>query len=77
MFEQIPEVPVTVYVVVAVGDTICVAPAPSPLFQEYVAAPELVIVVELPAQIVVEPVANTIGNGVTVTVTVITENCLN
>ena len=61
-------VPVTVYVVVDVGDTEAVAEVPAPLFQEYVVAPDAEIDVGCPAQMVAVPVAATVGNGLTVTV---------
>ena len=64
-------VPVTVYVVVAAGETVIGEPLIFPGFQVYDVAPEPVSVVELPAQIVeLDAVAVTVGVGVTVTVIV-------
>lgn len=64
-------VPVTVYVVVVVGDTVTDVPVKEPGIQVYDDAPEAVIVVELPEQIVVlvAEVA-TVGSGFTVMVRV-------
>ena len=59
-------VPVTVYVVVDVGETVAVAFVPAPLFHEYVVAPDAEIVVDCPAQIVAVPVAVTVGIAFTV-----------
>ena len=65
------DVPVTVYVVVVVGETVTVVPLSAPGFQEYVDAPEPVIVVLLPAQmVVVAEVVVTVGVGLTVIVRV-------
>lgn len=66
------EVPVTVYVVVAVGFTVTEVPLRDPGIQVYVLAPEPVRVVELPEQTVVEDAeADTTGLLLTVTVTVV------
>ncbi len=62
-------VPVTVYVVVEVGETECVAPEPNPLSQVYVEPPVAVSVVDAPLQIVTSVLAVIVGNGFTVTVT--------
>lgn len=64
-------VPVTVYVVVVVGDTVTDEPVKLPGIQLYVEAPLALSVVELPAQIVVlEAVVVTVGVGLTVIVRV-------
>jgi hypothetical protein len=64
-------VPVTVYVVVVVGDTVTDEPVKLPGIQLYVDAPLAVNVVELPAQIVVlDAVVVTVGNALTVMVRV-------
>ena len=64
-------VPVTVYVVAVVGDTVTEAPVKLPGIQLYVDAPLAVNVVELPAQIVVlDAVVVTGGNALTVMVRV-------
>lgn len=66
------EVPVTVYVVVAVGFTFTEVPLRDPGIQVYVLAPEPVRVVELPEQTVVEDAeADITGLLLTVTVTVV------
>lgn len=63
-------VPVTVYVVVAAGETVTVVPANAPGFHVYEAAPLPVSVVELPEQIVgLAAVAVTVGVGFTVIAT--------
>lgn len=69
--EEQPEVvPVTVYVVDAVGETETEAPFSAPGFQVYVVAPLAESVVELPLQIVgADAVAVTVGEGFTVMVT--------
>ena len=61
-----PSVPVTLYVVVAVGDTVFGLPAPKPLLQLYVFAPFALMLILEPIHIV-PPVAVTFGNGFTVT----------
>ena len=65
-------VPVTVYVVVAVGEAITDAPVvalrPVEGVQAYVVAPEAVSVAEEPAQIAAGPLIVTVGFGFTVTV---------
>jgi hypothetical protein len=67
---QVPEVPVTVYVVLVPGETETGDPGIEPGFHTYEVAPEPVSVVEFPEQIVVEDaVAVTVGVGLTVTVT--------
>lgn len=64
-------VPVTVYVVVVVGDTVTDVPVKEPGIQVYDDAPEAVIVVELPEQMVVlVAVVETVGRGFTVMVRV-------
>ena len=64
---QPAEVPETVYVVVAVGETVTGLPDNAPGFQVYDVAPDAVSVVELPAQIVVlDAVVVTVGVGLTV-----------
>lgn len=61
------DVPVTVYVVVVVGDTFTEAPVKLPGIQAYVDAPLPVRVVELPEQMVVlVAVVVTVGAGFTV-----------
>ena len=60
-------VPVTVYVVVAVG--VNGAPFVTPLFQTYVVAPEPESVTDVPAQTVWSIPAAVDGKGLTVTVT--------
>lgn len=61
------DVPVTVYVVVDVGETVTELPVNDPGIHEYVVAPEAVIEVELPEQIVVlDAVVVTVGVGFTV-----------
>ena len=62
------EVPVTVYVVVAAGETVVEAPVP-PELQEYVFAPAAEIVAVCPTQMVAGVVV-TVGKGFTVTTTV-------
>jgi len=60
-------VPVTVYVVVVVGETVTVAPVNDPGIQAYVDAPVPVSEVLLPLQIVAfEAVAATVGDAFTV-----------
>ena len=60
-------VPVTVYVVVVVGETVTVAPVSEPGIQVYVEPPVAVIVVLLPEQIVAfVVVVATVGEGFTV-----------
>ena len=64
-------VPVSVYVVVVVGETVTGDPLRLPGIQLYVAAPLPVMVVELPAQMVPpEVVVVTVGVGLTVMVRV-------
>ena len=64
-------VPVTVYVVVLVGDTVLELPAPKLCDQLYVLAPLAVNVDDCPLFIVAGLAeANTVGNGFTVTLTV-------
>ena len=64
-------VPVTVYVVVEVGETVTEPPVKFPGIQVYVAAPLAVIVVLAPIQIdVAVAVVVTTGDGLTVTVAV-------
>ena len=64
-------VPVTVYVVIVVGETVTVAPDKLPGIQLYVVAPLAVIIVEVPLQIVAAVVVTvTVGEGVTVMVLV-------
>jgi hypothetical protein len=64
---QLPDVPVTVYVVVVVGETVTVVPVKFPGIHVYVVAPVAVIVVLLPEQIVAPlVVVATVGDGVTV-----------
>jgi hypothetical protein len=64
---QVPEEPITVYVVVIVGETVTLVPTRLPGFHVYVVAPAPVRVNELPAQIdVVELEALTVGIGTTV-----------
>jgi len=66
-----PEVPVTTYVVVVVGETVTVVPVSDPGIHVYVVAPDAVMDVELPLQIVAPVVVVvTVGVGVTVTRTV-------
>lgn len=68
---QPADVPVTVYVVVVAGETVCVAPLRLPGIQLYVVAPEAVSEVLLPEQIVVlVAVVVTVGVGLTVMVRV-------
>lgn len=68
---QPADVPVTVYVVVPVGETVTVAPVSDPGIQVYVVAPEAVIDVELPEQIVaLVVVVVTVGVGLTLIVRV-------
>ena len=50
--EQVPLVPVTVYVIVDEGVTVLIAPVPNPLDQLYVLAPVAVKTELLPEQIV-------------------------
>lgn len=65
------DVPVTVYVVVEVGETVTEVPVSAPGFQVYVVAPVAVSVVLLPEQIVVlDAVVVTVGVGFTVMVRV-------
>jgi hypothetical protein len=72
--EEQPDVPVTVYVVVVAGETVTEVPVSAPGFHVYVVAPEAVIVVEVPEQIVaLDAVTVTVGVGLTVTVTVCVE----
>jgi hypothetical protein len=60
-------VPVTVYVVVAVGDTVTVAPVSDPGIQRYVEAPVALIAVVPPVQIEGDTaVAATVGEAFTV-----------
>jgi hypothetical protein len=55
--------------VVVEGETVFVAPAPKPLSQLYVEAPEALRVLDAPMQIVAdEASAVTVGRGLTVTV---------
>jgi hypothetical protein len=64
-------VPVTVYVVEIVGETVTLDPDKLPGFQTYVLAPPPVNVVEPPIHIaVLAAAALTVGNGLTVTATV-------
>lgn len=64
-------VPVTVYVVVVVGETVTDVPVNDPGIHVYVDAPEAVIVVELPEQsVVLVAVVATVGSGFTVMVRV-------
>jgi hypothetical protein len=64
-------VPVTVYVVVEVGDTVLLEPLPKPPDQLYVLAPLALIVELLPVHMDVGLAdAVTVGNGFTVTLTV-------
>lgn len=71
VFEQPADVPVTVYVVVDPGVTVCVAPFRLPGIQLYVVAPLPVNVTELPVQMdELEEVAVTVGVGFTVMVRV-------
>lgn len=61
------DVPVTVYVVVVVGETATDVPVSDPGIHVYVVAPAAVIEVELPEQIVVfDAVVVTVGVGFTV-----------
>ncbi len=60
------EVPVTVYVVLLVGDTVQAA-VEGPPVQTYVEAPLAVKVAEAPVQIVLVPEIDTVGNALTVT----------
>jgi vacuolar-type H+-ATPase subunit F/Vma7 len=73
VFEHPPgAVPVTVYVVVVVGDTVTVVPLRLPGFHTYVVAPVPVSVVLDPLQMVeVLAEAVTVGRPVTVTVTLL------
>lgn len=65
MFVHPFDVPVTVYVVVVVGDTV-IPDEVAPVFQLYVVAPPPVIVTGAPLQIVdAEGVAVTVGLAVT------------
>lgn len=68
--EHPPVVPVTVYVVVAAGETVTLLPVILPGCQVYVVAPLTASVVGLPEQIVVLPVIVSVGEGLTVTATV-------
>ena len=69
--QPFPAVPVTVYVIVVVGETEIGDPEILPGFQTYVDAPPPVRLVELPVQIVGEAVvAVTVGEGLTVMVRV-------
>jgi len=69
--EQPVEVPITVYVVVPVGETVTVVPVSDPGIQVYVVAPDAVIVVLLPEQIVeLVVVVVTVGVGFTLIVRV-------
>jgi hypothetical protein len=69
--EHPPLVPVTVYVVVVVGETVTGDPLSDPGIHVYVVAPLAVMVAELPAQIVaVDVVVVTVGVGFTVIVLV-------
>lgn len=62
-----PDVPVIVYVVAVVGETVIVVPVKLPGIHKYVVAPLAVIVVLLPLQIVAPVVVVvTVGDGVTV-----------
>lgn len=72
VFEQpAPTVPVTVYVVVVVGETVTEVPLSDPGIQVYVVAPLPVSVVLFPEQIVAgEAVAVTVGCPPTVIVSV-------
>jgi hypothetical protein len=64
-------VPVTVYVLVVVGETVTDDPVRDPGIHVYVDAPEAVIVVELPEQsVVLVAVVATVGSGFTVMVRV-------
>lgn len=64
-------VPVTVYVVVVVGDTVTDAPVKLPGIQLYVEAPVALSVVELPTQmLLLAAVLDTFGAGLTVIVRV-------
>ena len=63
---ELASVPVTIYVVVEVGETITDAPLPRLVLQEYVLAPAAVSVAELPPQV---PPAVTVGKF-TVTIAV-------
>lgn len=64
-------VPVTVYVVVVVGDTVTVAPVKLPGFHTYVEAPVAVMEVLAPTQIVaLVVVVVTVGSALTVITTV-------
>lgn len=66
---QVPLVPVTVYVVVVVGETITEEPVKLPGIHVYEVAPLAVSVVLLPTQTdVLEAVVVTVGVGFTVTV---------
>ena len=69
--QPLAAVPVTVYVVVATGVTVLVAPVPNPWLHSYVLAPEAVITLDSPAQIVAGAAdAETKGKAFTVTVIV-------
>ncbi len=71
---QVPDVPVSVYVVVTVGLAVTLVPAVADMpvagDQEYVVAPEPVSTVEDPGQIAVPEPALTVNPALTVTVTV-------
>lgn len=65
--QPLAAVPVTVYVVVVVGETVTGEPDSDPGIHAYVAAPVAVSVVELPVQIeALEAVAVTVGEAFTV-----------
>ena len=67
MDEHPPVVPVTVYVVVAAGETVTGLPGKDPGIQLYEVAPDAVSVAELPEQMVaVEVETVTVGVGLTV-----------
>jgi hypothetical protein len=69
--EQDPDVPVTVYIVAATGETVTVPPERFPGNHEYVVAPEAVNCVDPPLHTVaVEVLTETIGNVLTTTVIV-------
>jgi len=70
MAEQVPLVPVTVYVIVDEGVTVLLEPVPNPLDQLYVLAPFAVKIELLPEQIV-DGLAVIVITGVGFTVTVI------
>jgi hypothetical protein len=66
-----PEVPVTVYVAVAAGETVIVLVAAPPGDQTYVLPPFPVSVTEVPTQVEVEvDVINILGTLLTFTITV-------